>query len=97
MGYVRKEDVVKMVKRWDLDGRVASDAVDEVLSMTEETVRSDASGEWIELGYICRDTLSMLLGKWYQCSVCGGMQTYGKPRFCPECGAHMHGVREAAS
>ena len=30
--------------------------------------------------------------RWY-CSECGEWQTYGRPRYCPNCGAEMEGVK----
>ena len=44
------------------------------------------TGYWIEE---YDETAPMFLKRRWRCSVCGDWQTYGKPKFCPECGAKM--------
>ena len=56
-----------------------------------EADKSDADrpqGEWIEERANDADFISW--HRW-KCSVCGDWQTYGTPRYCPNCGADMRG------
>ena len=47
------------------------------------------NGEWITKFF--PDDESPLFRKRYYCSVCGEWQTYGKTKFCMNCGADMRG------
>ena len=44
-------------------------------------------GEWEER-YV--EDESPFFRRRYYCSACGDWNTYGKPKFCPNCGARMH-------
>lgn len=47
-----------------------------------------ANGKWIE--EYDEDAPLFLKRRW-RCTACNGWQTYGKPKFCPNCGAKMIG------
>ena len=37
------------------------------------------------------ENASMFLKKRWRCTACNNWQTYGKPKYCPKCGAMMEG------
>lgn len=43
-------------------------------------------GEWVEE---YDETAPLFLRKRWRCTKCNDWQTYGKPKFCPNCGAEM--------
>lgn len=50
------------------------------------------TGRWEEriVGDRKNDPVGLCRRRFY-CSVCGEWQTYGKTRYCPDCGAEMEG------
>lgn len=55
-------------------------------TMGEEAQPEQKLGEWEER-YL--EDENPFFRKRYYCSVCGDWNTYGKPEYCPNCGAHM--------
>ena len=51
-------------------------------------VRENVKGEWVEE---YDDDAAIFFKRRWVCSACGDFQTYGKPKFCPNCGAEMGG------
>lgn len=58
----------------------------EAIDMAIKTLRKPA-GHWIIRK--CEPDIVATAGKKYECSECGFVTAYGRPRFCMECGAKM--------
>lgn len=69
---------------------ISSDTDKQILSKANEILMSliDNTAEWNEV-YDKND--DALFRKKFYCSKCGEGQTYGKPKFCMNCGACMKG------
>lgn len=81
-GYVRKEDVVNVIKGWKLDERMISeaDAIDDIMAIAEPVAK------WVDIG---PHPDMPIFGKRFKCTACGDWQFYGKLRYCPNCGMPM--------
>lgn len=63
-------------------------------SLPAADVRENVHGEWKEK--IVDDPIDNcggLFRRRFYCTVCGNWQTYGRPKFCPNCGANMRGEK----
>lgn len=62
---------------------------DEIIDLQPTAdVRENVKGEWAEE---YDDDAAIFFKRRWVCSACGDYQTYGKPKFCPNCGADMRG------
>ena len=84
---IRNNDIISS----DTDKQILSKANEILMSLIDNSAEREEkpNGEWITK--IFPNDESPLFRNRYYCSVCGEWQTYGKPKFCMNCGSRMKG------
>lgn len=79
----------KDISRTDTDKQILSKVNEILMSLIDNSAEREEkpNGEWITK--IFPNDESPLFRNRYYCSVCGEWQTYGKPKFCMNCGSRM--------
>ena len=94
MGLISKEDVLKRIEYHQSNkviNRIKTVYAFEMLKSDIEDIpeiEERKEGEWIEE---YDEEASMFLKRRWRCTACNNWQTYGRPKFCPHCGARMKG------
>ena len=86
--YIRREDLMERVGRWQLNTREA--IAEMIMSVPTADVREIKHGRWSFDNIIFTDSdgVSRSGMRGYKCSECGGF-CIGESNFCPNCGADM--------
>ena len=88
--YIKVDDVIDLARRGYLVGnRNFKSAEAFILGIPTADVIERKTGKWEERTVDDPDDKYGLFRRRFYCSSCGDWQTYGKPRFCPNCGAKM--------
>ena len=97
--YIKRDDAIReaveAVDEWDggyftrRDNMIKTYLKDVPVADVRENVR----GEWKEKIVDDPSDSCGLFRRRFYCTVCGNWQTYGRPNFCPNCGADMRGER----
>lgn len=87
--HIKLKDAIEVVREAVADEYIESTLELRLLdkSLTAD-VRENVRGEWVEE---YDDDAAIFFKRRWVCSACGDYQTYGKPKFCPNCGADMRG------